>query len=85
MRRVERTYASRVTDSGYRGDIRVRRRMTQKDVADTMGLSQTSVSTGERQPNPTVRTLRAYIEAMGGELEVVAKFGSTRIKILFDE
>lgn len=47
------------------------KRMTQKDVADRMGMSQSAVSQFERyDSNPTLTTLRRYALAVGARLRI---------------
>jgi DNA-binding XRE family transcriptional regulator len=62
-------------------EARQRMRMTQAQVAERMEVRQERVSAIERAvPGATeVRTLAAYVRALGGTLEVVAHVGSERI------
>jgi DNA-binding XRE family transcriptional regulator len=57
--------------------------MNQVDVAATMHVSQARVSKIECGDLATSRvgTLQAYVRALGGEVEVVARFGDERIVI----
>ena len=43
--------------------------------------SQGQVSETERRQDLRLSTLRSYVEALGGELEVIASFGDKRIKL----
>ncbi|MGH9062551.1 MAG: helix-turn-helix domain-containing protein [Acidimicrobiales bacterium] len=52
--------------------LRRRQRLTQKDVSRRIGISQSDVSELERRPDMRVSTLRAYVEATGGRLALVA-------------
>ena len=45
----------------------------QTEVARTLGIKQPSVSKIERQTDLYLSTLRSYVEAIGGELELVVK------------
>ena len=45
----------------------------QTEVARTLGIKQPSVSKIERQADLYLSTLRSYVEAIGGELELVVK------------
>ena len=62
-------------------ELRRARALTQESVAERLGSKQGSVSKLERRADMYLSTLRRYIEAMGGELEIVARFpeGSVRI------
>ncbi len=54
---------------------------TQVDVAAQADLSQSDVSKIERRQDHRLSTLRRYVEALGGELEVIARFGDKSIKL----
>jgi len=43
-------------------------------LADALGVSQANISRIEHQDDVYLSTLRAYIEALGGELEITARF-----------
>ncbi len=57
--------------------------LNQTDVAKLMRVSQARVSKIERGALETaqVGTLQAYVRALGGEVEVVARFGNERIVV----
>lgn len=63
------------------GEIRRRRGVTQIELADALGVRQPNVSRIERQEDLFVSTLRQYVEALGGELELSAVFGGQRITL----
>lgn len=46
---------------------------TQADVATALQVKQPSVSKIEKQDDMYLSTLRAYVQALGGELELVVK------------
>ena len=52
---------------------------TQVDVAKAAKMSQSDVSKAERRRDHLLSTLRRYVEALGGEVEVTANFGDKRI------
>jgi phage shock protein A len=60
---------------------RTRLGLTQTEVAERMGIGPDQVAAIERaEPGTTdVRTLVAYVEALGGRLELTAEFGGDRI------
>jgi DNA-binding XRE family transcriptional regulator len=62
---------------------RQRMKLTQAQVADRMGVRQERVSAVERaEPGATeVRTLAAYVRALGGRLEIVAHIGGERLTL----
>jgi predicted transcriptional regulator len=55
--------------------------VTQVELADVLGVRQPNVSRIERQEDLFVSTLRQYVEALGGRLELTAVFGRQRITI----
>jgi transcriptional regulator with XRE-family HTH domain len=62
-------------------ELRQARRLSQDTLADTLGITQPQVSKIEHRTDLYLSTLRRYVEAMDGELEIVARFpeGSVRI------
>lgn len=54
--------------------LRRRRRIKQATVARRMHVSQPVVSQIEEGTDPRVSTLAEYVEALGGELRVLARF-----------
>lgn len=61
------------------GDLRRARHLTQQELAELVGMSQPVISRLERQADLYLSTLRSYIEAMGGHLELAAVFPNARI------
>lgn len=55
-------------------DLRKARAKTQVAVAKELGIKQEGVSRLEKRSDLMLSTLRNYIEAMGGELHLVAEF-----------
>ena len=54
--------------------VRKSHHVTQKELAETMGLSQSALSELERRPNITINAMQRYVEALGGRLEIKAIF-----------
>lgn len=54
---------------------------SQEQMAEAMGVNQSAISKMEHRPDMFISTLRRYIEAMGGELEVVATFSGGSVRI----
>jgi transcriptional regulator with XRE-family HTH domain len=50
------------------------RKRSQEEIAKRLGVKQAAVSKLERRTDMYVSTLRSLIEAMGGELDIVARF-----------
>ncbi len=54
---------------------------TQEELARLAEVAQSELSRTERREDHLVSTLRRYVEALGGELEVVASFGDKRVRL----
>src|SRR5277367_5610532 len=54
---------------------------SQQQVAHALGIKQPSLSKLERQSDMQISTLRKIVKALGGELEVLAKFPKGIVKI----
>lgn len=55
-------------------ELRQARSYTQQQLAQSLDINQASVSKMENQADMYLSTLRKYIEAMGGQLEIKACF-----------
>lgn len=62
-------------------ELRQALKLTQVQVAETLLMNQAAVSKMEKQTDMYVSTLRRFIEAMGGNLEIVAHFPNGAIII----
>ncbi len=62
-------------------ELRRARSLTQARMADLLEMDQGSVSKLERRTDMYIRTLRSYIEAMGGELSLIATFPDGQVEI----
>jgi len=54
---------------------------SQRQVADVLGIKQPSLSKLEKQSDMQISTLRRIVNALGGELEVIARFPKGTVKI----
>jgi hypothetical protein len=57
------------------------RSLSQKMLADVLHVQQPSIAEIDKRADMYISTLRSHIEAMGGELEVVARFSDGNVKI----
>ena len=55
--------------------------LTQEELARQLGVSQPSLSKLERQDDMQVSTLRRLVEALGGQLEIIAHLPRGDIRI----
>jgi hypothetical protein len=64
------------------GELRRARKITQDELARLMATTQPNVSRIERGGEMELSTLRAYVEALGGRLEVTAVFDDERFPVI---
>lgn len=62
-------------------DIRRAQERTQQQLAETLNVNQAWVSRVERQTDMYLSTLRGYIEALGGTLELTARFDGCAVRL----
>jgi DNA-directed RNA polymerase specialized sigma subunit len=55
-------------------ELRKARERSQQAVGEILAINQAAVSKIERRTDMYVSRLRSFIEAMGGELEIIARF-----------
>lgn len=74
--------APRAKDGGMTlRELRAHAGGTQAGLAETLGMDQGQLSRFERADDRLVSTLRRYLEALGGELEIVAVVGGKRVPL----
>jgi DNA-binding transcriptional regulator YiaG len=62
-------------------ELRRARQLSQEQLANVLDIKQGSVSKLERRTDLYISTLRRYIEAMGGELTLQARFPEGSVTI----
>ena len=62
-------------------ELQLARGLSQKMLAEVLNVQQPSIAKMEKQTDMYLSTLRSHIEAMGGELEVVARFPEGMVRI----
>jgi transcriptional regulator with XRE-family HTH domain len=60
-------------------------RVTQEDLAERLDVAQSNVSRLERRRDMLVSTLQEVVEALGGELHLVALFPDGAVRIRYFE
>lgn len=55
-------------------ELRQARLLTQENLGETLNVGQTAIAKMEKRADMYVSNLRRFIEAMGGELDIVARF-----------
>jgi len=63
-------------------DLRKAQALTQERLADLLGIKQENVSRIEQRSDLLLSTLRNYVAALGGELELVARFPNRPVVVL---
>jgi len=64
------------------GELRKQLGLTQTAVARSMGVTQSALSQLESQDDLQLSTLRRLVQALGGELDVVARFGNRSVVLM---
>lgn len=72
--KVDARSAALVSEELTLRELRRARKLTQVRMAKEMGISQDSVSRLEKRTDLLLSTLRKTVEAMGGQLRLVAEF-----------
>ncbi len=73
-KKVEARAAELIAEEMTLRELRHARKLTQVKVAKTLGVTQDSVSRLEKRSDLLLSTLRKTVEAMGGNLSLIAKF-----------
>ena len=64
-----------ISEINFLNMLRKHRHLTQKELAEKLGITQVNVSlTEKREDSVTLQTVLRYVEAMGGKLELKVKF-----------
>ena len=79
--RLMRGQAPRLGEEMDLAEVRRALKLSQDEIAQTLQIGQGSVAKIEKRADMYVSTLRRFIEAMGGELEIVARFADHSVKI----
>jgi transcriptional regulator with XRE-family HTH domain len=72
--RLEKLGNERLEEYRTLQDLRKARDLTQIRMAETLGVKQENISRLEKRSDLLLSTLRSYVGAMGGTLELVARF-----------
>jgi DNA-binding transcriptional regulator YiaG len=62
-------------------EVRRALKLSQEEIGQILQVGQGSVAKIEKRADMYVSTLRRFIEAMGGELEIIARFADHAVKI----
>jgi len=76
-----RRYVKSVVEAVTLNQLREARSLTQANLASILGVNQGSVSKMEKRADMYVSTLRSFIQAMGGQLQIKAVFPEGEVQI----
>src|SRR3989338_5196682 len=62
-------------------ELRQAHQMSQERLAELLSTKQANISRIERRTDMYISTLRSYIEAMGGQLDIIARFPDGEVYI----
>ena len=62
-------------------ELRQARHLSQENIAQIMHQKQASISKLEKRTDMYIKTLRSYINAMGGQLDIIARFPEGDVRI----
>jgi transcriptional regulator with XRE-family HTH domain len=73
-KKIEARAAELIAEEMSLRELRRAHRMTQKHMAEKLGIGQDGISRLEQRSDLLISTLRGYVEAMGGSLSIIAEF-----------
>lgn len=76
-----RQYVKSVVEAVTLNQLREARSLTQANLASILGVNQGLVSKMEKRTDMYVSTLRSFIQAMGGQLQIKAVFPEGEVEI----
>jgi DNA-binding XRE family transcriptional regulator len=76
-----RAHANKMRAELPLAELRAAMRMSQTQLASILQVDQPAISRLERKADMMLSTLASYIEAMGGQLQIVATFPDGEVKI----
>ena len=73
-KKIEARASALIAEEMSLRDLRQALTLTQERMAETLGIGQDGISRLEKRSDLLLSTLRSYIEAMGGQLSLIAEF-----------
>ena len=73
--------AAKMIEEFALNDLRAARALTQTKMAELLDVSQSEISKIEKRTDMYISTLRSFIQAMGGELQIRAVFPEGEVAI----
>jgi hypothetical protein len=81
-RAIKKRTAELIAEEATLRQLREARERSQVEMAQKLHIKQAAVSKLERRTDMYLSTLRSYIEAMGGKLEIIARFPQRAVRIM---
>jgi hypothetical protein len=78
---IKKRTAELIAEEATLRQLREARERSQVEMAAKLHINQAAVSKLERRTDMYLSTLRGFIEAMGGKLEIVARFPDQTVRI----
>jgi len=79
---IKKRAAELIAEEATLRQLREARERSQVEMAEKLHIKQAAVSKLERRTDMYLSTLRSYIEAMGGKLEIIARFPHRAVRIM---
>lgn len=79
QKKIEARSAELIAEEMTRQELRQSLKLTQAQIAQRLQIDQGNVSRIEQRTDLMLSTLRKYIEALGGELQLVVRFSDEQI------
>lgn len=79
---IRKRTAELIAEEATLRQLREARERSQVEMAEKLHINQAAVSKLERRTDMYLSTLRSYIEAMGGRLEIIARFPNRAVRIM---
>src|SRR5947209_18338121 len=78
---IKKRTAELIAEEATLRQLREARERSQAELAEKLHIKQAAVSKLERRTDMYLSTLRSYIEAMGGTLEIIARSPNKAVRI----
>jgi hypothetical protein len=78
---IKKRTAELIAEEATLRQVREARERSQEALGKMLHIKQAAVSKLERRTDMYLSTLRSYIEAMGGKLEIIARFPNRAVRI----
>lgn len=82
VRKLAHEKAKKLLKEMVLNELRQARQMSQERLAEILDTKQANVSRLERRTDMYISTLRSYIEAIGGKLDIIATFPEGKVNII---